>query len=270
MQRKMIKKVCLLGDNAVGKTSLIKKYVFDSFDDKYIATIGTKTVKKELNVDYFGKPLNLTLMIWDILGQKEYRNLQSMSFEGTSAALMVCDITRPETLESLETYWIGAIEKVAGKVPMIFLANKCDLVENTAITEETMKKIAEKYSATFFVTSAKTGENVETSFKLLGRQVITGGQDSEVTIKEDKNKLSPAEVMDNIVTHFCQNFGQDTDYAMSIIRKQCEVVDLDIRNPTKASMSALIDKLAYVEADVLSKSQVSKNKIERKTFLTRM
>ena len=92
MAGKLIKKVCLLGDSSVGKTSLVRKYVYDTFDDSYIATIGTKTVKKQLSVSHFGKDIDLTLMIWDILGQKEYRKVQSMSFQGTSGALVVCDI----------------------------------------------------------------------------------------------------------------------------------------------------------------------------------
>ncbi len=270
MQKKVIKKVCLLGDNAVGKTSLIKKYVFDTFDDKYIATIGTKTVKKELLVDYFGKELNLTLMIWDILGQKEYRKLQSMSFEGTSGALMVCDITRPDTLSSLEEYWLKALKEVAGNVPVVFLANKCDLIDDTKIENRAMMEIAKKYDANFFVTSAKTGENVETAFKMLGRKIVPGTQDTEVSIKPAVEKISPAEAMDNIVAHFCENFHQDTDYAMSVIRKSCEVVDLDIRSPTVQTMNKFIDRLAEVESDVLSPFETNKNKIERKAFLAKM
>ena len=270
MQKKIIKKICLLGDNSVGKTSLIKKYVFDTFDDKYIATIGTKTVKKELNVDYFGKPLNLTLMIWDIIGQKEYRNLQNMSFEGTSGALVVCDMTRPETLESLESYWIDALQKVAGTVPIVFMANKCDLVDEARITRDRLMEVTKRHSANFFMTSAKTGENVESAFKTMGKKVVAGKTDGMVEMKTAEKKLSPVEAMDNIVSHFCEHFKQDTDYAMSVIRKQCEVVGLDINNPSKQSMLQLIEKLAFVEADVLSTFEVNKNRIERKNFITKM
>ncbi len=270
MQKKIIKKVCLLGDNSVGKTSLIKKYVFDTFDDKYIATIGTKTVKKELEVDYFGKPLNLTLMIWDIIGQKEYRNLQNMSFEGTSGALIVCDMTRTETLKSLEEYWINALKDIAGNVPIIILANKCDLVDEVKITREQLMEISKRHSANFFMTSAKTGENVESAFKLLGKKVVAGKTDGDVDVKAKQNKMSPVEAMDNIVAHFCQHSKQETDYAMSIIRKQCQVVGLDINNPTKQSMLQLIEKLATVETDFLSTFEVNKNRIERKGFIAKM
>lgn len=270
MQKKVIKKICLLGDNSVGKTSLIKKYVFDTFDDSYIATIGTKTVKKELNVDYFGKQMTLTLMIWDIIGQKEYRNLQSMSFEGTSGALMVCDVTRPESLDSLAEYWVPALKKVAGNVPLVFMGNKSDLVEEARLTESELKAMARRHGATAFMSSAKTGENVNPAFVRLGSDVISGRGEATVEVTEIVKKMSPAEAMDNIVAHFCRHFNQETDYAMSVVRKQCQTVGLDINDPTKKAMLDLIERLAIVEADFLGQHEVNKNRIERKNYIGRM
>jgi small GTP-binding protein len=270
MPRKVIKKVCLLGDNAVGKTSLVKKYVYDTFDDKYIATIGTKTVKKELVVDYFGKPLDLTLMIWDILGQKEYRRMQAMSFEGTSGALMVSDVTRPETLKGLKEYWVPALKKVAGPVPMIFLANKCDLVDEAGFDASVLSELSELTDSVYMPTSAKTGENVENAFIELGKGIIHGKDDFEITVKNVEEKLSPAEVMDNIFAHFVEHYHQDTDFAMAVLRKQCSVVGLDIKRPTKKAIIQLVDKLADVETEVLSPAQITKNKVERKNFILKM
>lgn len=270
MSRKVIKKVCLLGDSSVGKTSLVRKYVYDTFDDKYIATIGTKTVKKELEVDYFGKPLNLTLMIWDILGQKEYRRMQAMSFEGTSGALMVSDITRPETLESLRDYWVPQFKKVAGNVPIVFLANKIDLVDEAGFDADELSQLAEQNDGKYMPTSAKTGENVENAFIEVGKSIIAGKEGMEVHVKQQEKKLSPAEAMDNIFAHFVENYHQETDFAMAVLRKQCNVIGLDIKNPTKREMMQLIDKLAEVETGVLSPAQISKNKVDRKNFILRM
>jgi small GTP-binding protein len=270
MPGKLIKKVCLLGDSSVGKTSLIKKYVYDTFDDKYIATIGTKTVKKELQVDYFGKPLDLTLMIWDILGQKEYRRVQAMSFEGTSGALMVSDVTRPETLQSLKEYWAPQLKKVAGNVPMVFLANKVDLVDSANLELSELAGLADSFQGRHFLTSAKTGENVDNAFLAMGRQIMAGKGGEEVHLKTEKKRLTPGEVMDNIFGHFVDGFGQDTDYAMAVLRKQCDVVGLDIKAPTQKAMLALIDRLAQVEADVLSPAQISKNKVDRRNYIMRM
>jgi small GTP-binding protein len=270
MSRKVIKKVCLLGDSAVGKTSLVRKYVYDTFDDKYIATIGTKTVKKELVVDYFGKPLNLTLMIWDILGQKEYRRMQAMSFEGTSGALMVSDITRSETLESLRDYWVPEFRKVAGNVPLVFLANKTDLVDEAGFDPADLNRLASQSDSIYLPTSAKTGENVENAFMEMGKAIVKGREGFEVSIKHDEKKLSPAEAMDNIFAHFVENYHQETDFAMAVLRQQCNTIGLDIKDPTKRQMLQLIDKLAEVETEVLTPGQISKNKVERKNYILKM
>ena len=270
MASKLIKKICLLGDSSVGKTSLVRKYVYDTFDDKYIATIGTKTVKKELKVDYFGKDLNLTLMIWDILGQKEYRKVQSMSFQGTSGALVVCDITRHETLESLRDYWVPEVRKVAGDIPMVFLANKCDLVDQKGFDEGELGELSQSFGGYYMLTSAKTGENVDNAFITLGKSLVSGGEKSVVTAKKEQEKLSPGEVLDNIFGHFVEHYGQDTDFAMAVIRKQCNTIGLDIKAPTKGQMLKLVDRLAEVEKDTLSPAQISKNKVDRRNYLLRM
>jgi len=268
MPGKLLKKVCLLGDSSVGKTSLIRKYVYNTFDDRYIATIGSKTVKKELKVNYFGKDLDLVLMIWDILGQKEYRRVQSMSFQGTSGALIVFDVTRPESLESLETYWVPELRKVAGNVPMVFMANKVDLLPG--YDTKALAKLAAHYDSPYLMTSAKTGENVENAFLTLGKELVGGKAGAEVSLKADEAKLSPAEVLDYIFSHFVENYGQETDFAMAVIRKQCQDIGLDITHPTKGAILKLIDQLAEVEKEFLSPGQISKNKIDRRNYLMRM
>ncbi|MDD4307636.1 MAG: GTP-binding protein [Thermoplasmata archaeon] len=268
MRGKLIKKVCLLGDSSVGKTSLIRKYVYNTFDDAYIATIGTKTVKKELTLEYFGKEVDLVLMIWDILGQKEYRRVQSMSFQGTAGGLVVCDITRKETLDSLRDYWVPELIKIAGKIPLVFMANKSDLKPAFDLSE--LGKLAAEHGCPYLMTSAKTGLNVENAFLTLGKGLVGGREGAEVSLKVEDSKLSPAEALDNIFSHFVEHYGQETDFAMAVIRKQCIEVGLDIRNPTKGSIAKLIDRLADVEREVLSPGQISKNKIERRNFLLRM
>ena len=92
------KKVLLLGDPSVGKTSLIRKFVHNMFNDKYISTLGTKVSSKRL---IFKHPtqdqiFELKLMIWDVMGQKEYAMLHRSAYQGAQGALLVCDITRNE------------------------------------------------------------------------------------------------------------------------------------------------------------------------------
>jgi small GTP-binding protein len=161
-------KICLVGDNNVGKTSLIRRFVLDTFDDKYTSTIGTKVTKKEVTVKRDNsRDVNLSMLIWDIMGQKGFRELLRESyFYGAEGALCVCDVTNRESLEELK-YWIKSMESITGHIPMVFIGNKSDLVEQAAVTRQDMEKIATTYGSPAVVASAKTGENVETAFMRL-------------------------------------------------------------------------------------------------------
>lgn len=166
--RELAKKICLLGDGAVGKTSLIRKFVYDEFDDKYISTIGAKVTKKPLELkDSEGNKIKLTLMIYDLLGQKDFQRLHSVYYRGSHGTLVVCDITRKETLQSLME-WKEDIFKVTGEIPAVYLANKVDLKDQAAFTEEQFREILQE-SDSYFKTSAKTGENVEEAFVTLSK-----------------------------------------------------------------------------------------------------
>ena len=167
------KKVCLLGEGAVGKTSLIRRFVTDQFDDQYIATIGTKVTKKEIVVkDKDDVRTKVDMTIWDIMGQEGFRELLKQSyFYGASGVIAVCDSTRMDTCEALEG-WIEEVWGVAKKkVPMVFFANKTDLPE-TEVTEEDIDKIAKKFGTVGHMTSARTGENVEEGFEALAQTML--------------------------------------------------------------------------------------------------
>ena len=167
--KELIKKICLLGDAAVGKTSLIRRYVHSSFDDKYITTIGTKVTKKSLVFKHPSKDLKvrISLLIWDILGQKEYSRLHPVYYQGAEGGLIVSDGTRPVTIKSLEEWAIG-FQRTVGKVPFVFLVNKSDLFDKSTFDLSEAERIAQKYNGKVYFSSAKTGENVERSFLELG------------------------------------------------------------------------------------------------------
>lgn len=167
-------KVCFIGDAGVGKTSLIKRYVLDVFDDRYIATIGTKVTKKvvETKDPKSGEQVRVMMLIWDIMGQKGFRELlREAYFFGAHGAIAVCDVTNRETLDELR-YWIKALTDVAGDVPLVFVGNKVDLESGAVIREDDVKGLAEKYGAPAYMSSAKTGQNVENIFKALAERIV--------------------------------------------------------------------------------------------------
>ncbi len=171
--KRMKVKVCLVGEAAVGKTSLIRRFVLDNFDDKYIQTLGTKVSKKEMSagdVDPTGS-MKIDMTIWDIMGQKGFRELlKEAYFYGAKGILAVCDATRKKTLEDLDD-WIEGVYSVTGKIPIEFLANKVDLAEQVQVTEDDMIQAAKAYDSPFHLTSAKTGVNVELAFQSLAERI---------------------------------------------------------------------------------------------------
>jgi small GTP-binding protein len=170
--KRMRAKICLIGEPAVGKTSLIRRYVLDEFDDEYIATMGAKVTKKEVEIsDERVGNLTVSLLIWDIMGDKGFRELYKEAFfHGAQGIIAVCDVTKRETLSGLRS-WIGLVSKVAGSVPTHFLGNKVDLKEGIAITESDVKRISDSYESSYLLTSAKTGMNVEKAFVEVARRV---------------------------------------------------------------------------------------------------
>ncbi len=163
----IIKKMALLGDPAVGKTSLVRRFVFDMFDDNYICTVGAKVVKKELVID--GNELKL--MIWDLLGQDTFDHLVSSTLKGVEGVFIVFDLTRKNTLERIPKF-MNIIENLNPNIPLIVLGNKNDLVSDIEVHEDDVREYIGDINRPYFTTSAKTGENVERAFHELGKMIL--------------------------------------------------------------------------------------------------
>ena len=168
-------KICLVGDVGVGKTSLIRRYVLDVFDDKYIATIGTKVTKRDLvlKTPSGSDGEAVSLLIWDIMGQPSFREvLREAYFYGAHGAIAVCDVTSKESLGELR-YWIKAMTATTGDIPILFVGNKTDLKDETRITEADLELFARKNGSKFVFASAKTGLNVEQTFVTLVNEILS-------------------------------------------------------------------------------------------------
>jgi small GTP-binding protein len=166
-------KICLVGEAAVGKTSLIRRYVLDVFEDLYIATLGAKVTKKGVLLPgrNEGSDIKVNLMIWDIMGEKGFRELlKEAYFHGAQGILAVCDVTRKDTLIELKN-WIEAVTKVTGDVPTRFVANKTDLKGDAQFGEEDVRELSEEMGSSYLMTSARTGDGVENTFEEIVRLI---------------------------------------------------------------------------------------------------
>lgn len=167
--RMIQKKVCLLGDFAVGKTSLIRRFVEGRFDDKYLTTVGVVVSRK--TVEYSDKTVNL--LIWDLAGGRDFR--QSGYLIGVAGALIVCDLTRVSTLSS---YYENAdqLRQFNPEVKLVLLANKSDLIDERAIPEEQLITWARELESPLLLTSAKTGEQVDNAFRTLSDSLLNSNR----------------------------------------------------------------------------------------------
>ncbi|MFQ6012639.1 MAG: Rab family GTPase [Thermoplasmata archaeon] len=169
-------KVCLVGEAAVGKTSLIRRYVLDEFDDRYITTLGAKISKKELQLPTPGEAgvVQVDMLIWDIMGERHVRNLlREAFFLGTQGIVAVCDLLRHSSLRALDE-WVEAVFNAAGPVPVVYAINKADLRDEAVmlVGEREVDGYASAFDSPYYFTSAKTGENVEPVFYTLGEKII--------------------------------------------------------------------------------------------------
>ena len=259
------KKVLILGDGAVGKSSLIRRFVVDKFSDEYITTIGTKTTKKDVVVNFDGKEWNVSLMVWDVLGQKGYSEVQNSAFEGAKGVILVYDVSRPQTRGSLVDYWIPRLWKVVGHLPMVIFANKIDLAADPNAERIQLGMMGELYQCPTHATSAKTGAGVEEAFQTLGMELIAGVSGprivQQVLVAGDIDDSLVA-VTDRVIMDFCREFG-DIESAMPIVKQQFTKAGLDVRGPTKEALLRVVDFLSEVEAGFKPAEVVSDNRARR-------
>jgi small GTP-binding protein len=160
------KKICMLGASAVGKTSLVSRFVRSLFSEKYHTTVGVKVDKKTVAL---GQD-QMDLLLWDLYGEDEFQKMRASYLRGSSGYVLVVDGTRRETLEKAVVLQ-NRTEETIGKVPFVLVVNKSDLVEKWEIDDAAIAELG-KRGWPAFKTSAKTGEGVEQAFLALARKMV--------------------------------------------------------------------------------------------------
>jgi len=160
------KKICLLGAFAVGKTSLVARFVKSIYSDQYLTTVGVKVDKKTVTVG----DQEANLIVWDLAGEDEFQKVQMSYLRGASGYLLVADGTRGNTLETARMLW-KRVEETIGSIPFVFIINKADLANEWEIDEQAIIE-CQNTGWTVIKTSAKTGEGVEEAFNLLAETLL--------------------------------------------------------------------------------------------------
>ena len=162
------KKILMLGAFAVGKTSLVSRFVLSEFSEKYHSSMGIKVDKKLVKLG----ENDVDLMLWDLAGEDELNKVNTSYFRGASGYLLVIDGTRHNTFDTA-LMLRDRVEKDAGKIPYLVVINKIDLAgsDKWQLTPADDATLAAQ-KLTVFKTSAKTGQGVEDAFLTLARQLV--------------------------------------------------------------------------------------------------
>lgn len=160
---KVSKKVILMGNYGVGKTSLVKKFVHNMFSEQYITTIGVTMEKKVINTPKH----MISMIIWDIAGEKNLMSVNQAYISGANGCILVCDLSRESSYKSLKSD-LEIVRNKIGDIPLVVVGNKLDLVR-----ESDLKNISPFIEGELFtMTSAKTGEMVEETFEEIAKRLV--------------------------------------------------------------------------------------------------
>jgi small GTP-binding protein len=161
-----VAKIIMLGDSAVGKTSLIMRYTDDTFSGQFLSTLGFDYRRKNLIAN--GSPL--TLQIWDTAGQEQFRSITKSYMRGADGAALVFDVTSRDSFNRINIWMDSIVDSAARHIDVVLIGNKID-VEDRTVTAEEGKRAADEFEIPYFEVSARTGEYVTEAFESLARRV---------------------------------------------------------------------------------------------------
>ncbi|MFX1502515.1 MAG: GTP-binding protein [Promethearchaeota archaeon] len=162
-------KFILCGDYQVGKTSLIRRFVENTFERDYISTIGVQISKKTI---ILSEKTKMNLILWDIGGQRQFDLNRARFYNGANGAFIVVDRTCPDNLNSIEKWYNDLKKAIPRNIPIVIVGNKSDLLDEIVISEEEIKEVAKQFDFHYILTSALTGENVNDAFLYIAYRVV--------------------------------------------------------------------------------------------------
>ncbi|KAI5180524.1 hypothetical protein NEOKW01_0828 [Nematocida sp. AWRm80] len=169
-------KLLIIGESGVGKTSILQRFIENTFQKGFTSTIGIDFRSKRIEVD--GKEVEL--QIWDTAGQERFFSITKSYYRGSDGIFLTFDISSSSSFKSTEKWMVAIESKLEENIPVFLLANKKDLVTNKDIntleTIENIKELSKRISSPWYATSAQSGENIQEIFTEMARKILHSKQ----------------------------------------------------------------------------------------------
>ena len=184
IKRKVIR-ISLLGDSEVGKSDIIKKYLFDKFSETNNSSNGIEKNEKKVKMNDGNE---LKVIIWDTAGQERFRAMSTNTIKGAQGIVLVFDNTKKVTFDNLPN-WIKDVKEVKDNIPIVIFGNKCDLIEKTEVEKDEAEQFAKDNEMEYFETSAKQNINIENGFKsIIDKAYETAQEEDGLDLKKTQKK----------------------------------------------------------------------------------
>eukprot|EP00051_Salpingoeca_urceolata_P001172 m.39081 g.39081 ORF g.39081 m.39081 type:complete len:230 (-) comp11233_c0_seq1:256-945(-) len=160
-------KTLIVGNGAVGKSSMIQRYCKGIYTHDYKKTIGVDFLEKKIKLEGY----ELRLMIWDTAGQEEFDSMTKAYYRGAEACVVAFSMTDRDSFDAVES-WIAKVEAEVGNIPMVLIMNKIDLLEQAVVTKEEAQAKADHVKLKLYFTSVEKDHNVNEVFQYLSEQFL--------------------------------------------------------------------------------------------------
>ncbi|MCL5438095.1 MAG: GTP-binding protein [Candidatus Thermoplasmatota archaeon] len=250
MMRQIAKKVAILGDMRVGKTSLMNRFISNTFEESYSSTLGINISKKKLNYSISGEDFVLTLYVWDVMGGSNFQEVRRLAFENVDGAMIVGDLTNSASLKSITDFWLPSITESSGNKEIALILNKLDLLgdalglytEFISSIRTEWGELADEWVA--MATSAKSGENVERAFYDIARKILVS------SVAPGNDSTAPEGVQDyGSIGGAIRKISSDLEFLLgrrdnAVIEESLKASTLDVRNPLREEFDEFLKILA--------------------------
>jgi len=220
-------KIVLLGETSVGKTSIISRYVHNTFDPNSLTTTGASYAYKIIYLEQYNKSIKFE--IWDTAGQERYRALTKIFYKNASIAILCYDITKLDTFYEIKNYWFNQVkDNSPNDIIIAIAANKSDLYEIEQVNEEEARNYAKNVGAIFFTTSAMNSSGIEELFKAVGSKFIDPNfcyeddcdDDKKVNNQNNNNENNDNNSQNENDNNYNNNFKLSNDKNINLKKKK--------------------------------------------------